>query len=902
MRPESLPARVRRAFRFDLPRRTGAALEAELDEEIRFHLEQRVDALMAQGWSRADAERAALERFGPFDESRQRMLHSAREREETLTMIDRLDNLRFDLRYAFRQLVRSPGLSSAVALTFALGIGVNATMFTVIDRMLLRPPAYVVHPDAIVQLVAGHLGQAFGQYTLNYPTFRAVRDHATGFTDVSATYQASLPIGRGESADRADGLLVTGNYFALLGAKARVGRTFRPDEDQEPSGAPVAVISYEYWQSHLAGDERVIGRPLFIATRQFRIVGVMPEGFTGLDVRGPDVWLPMSAAAAQLGGGAQWAINSGGSWLAIVARMRPNVPVSRAAADAMRVTREATVSAWFTGKTWDFAAVPIMSLRGESEGMTAAITRLLTAMSLVVLLVACANVANLLLARGLRRRAEIAVRLALGVSRGRLIASLLVESAVLAALGGIAALIVTHWTTGIVFNRFFVDQALHPSMFDGRVIAFTAVVTLVVGIATGLLPALQVSRPALASVLRSGSRETAHRSRTRSSLLVAQAAMSVVLLFAAGIFVRSLGNLSNTRMGVDVDRVALGTMNLGVAGYSREQGDAIFQRAFENVRNLPGVSHAALAMTAPFGGSFGLNLAMHGPDSLIHVDAMYNAVTPDYFNTLGARLLRGRDFAASDRAGSPRVIVINEMMATRYFGRANPIGQCIVAGSDSLPCAEIVGVVENVRRQSIFEDSTSFVYLPLAQATAFSRAREILARIDRDHSETVLEPMRRAIQLAAPSLPYADVHLLADAPIVRQEFRPHRMGAMLFTVFGLLALLLAAIGIYGVVSYDVGRRTREMGVRIALGAPRARVASLVVRHGVAVTLVGVAIGAVVALASARFATPLLIGEGPRDPLVLVIVGIVLVVTAVAASLVPAWRAVNTDPATALRAE
>jgi predicted permease len=383
---------------------------------------------------------------------------------------------------------------------------------------------------------------------------------------------------------------------------------------------------------------------------------------------------------------------------------------------------------------------------------------------------------------------------------------------------------------------------------------------------------------------------------------VAQAALSVVLLFAAGIFVRSLDHLSRVRMGVDIDRVALGTMNLRVLDFSPDAGDVVMQRAYERVRAIPGVSHAALAMTAPFGASYGFNIDFRGRDSIMHADAMYNAVTPDYFKTLGTRLLSGRDFSPSDGETSPRVVIVNEMFATRYWGKESPVGQCVSAGSDSLPCATIVGVVENVRRQSIFEDSTNFVYVPLAQAKQFSRARQLLARVDRGNPAAILEPMRIAMQTAASQLPYADVHLLADAPVVYQEFRPYRLGAALFGVFGLLALALAAIGIYGVVSYNVGQRTREMGVRIALGAPTGRVARLVVRQGVAVTLIGVVIGIVAAVSGASLARPLLVDESARDPLVLLGVAVILVGTAVAASVLPARRAVRTDPAIALRSE
>jgi predicted permease len=377
--------------------------------------------------------------------------------------------------------------------------------------------------------------------------------------------------------------------------------------------------------------------------------------------------------------------------------------------------------------------------------------------------------------------------------------------------------------------------------------------------------------------------------------------MAVVLLFAAGLFVRSLTKLRDVRLGVDVDRVAVGSMNLRAVGRTPSEVDQIFAAALDRVARVPGVSHAAVAATTPFGASFGTTVTVHGRDSLVKTFAMFNIVTPEYFRTLGARVLRGRHFSASDGESAPRAIAVDEIWATRYFGTANPVGQCVDIG-DSLPCAQIVGVVENIRRQSIFQDSTGFVYLPLAQARHFVSARELVVRIDDRDPATVIPTVRLAIQTAAPGLPYADIQLLADNDIVRREFRPYRLGATLFGVFGLLALALAAIGIYGVISYNVAQRTREMGVRIALGAPRITVASLVVRQGAAVTAVGVGIGALIALAGSRVVSSLLYAQSAHDPFVLGAVVIVLIATAVVACLVPAWRAVNTDPVTALRSD
>jgi len=897
---ESLPDRIRRAFRLDAGQ--SRSRESELDDEIRFHLDQRIEELVAHGWTRDDAEREALARFGPYEESRNQLLATARERDEVLTMFARFDAIRSDTRYALRQILRSPGFSIAITLTFALGIGANATMFAVIDRLLLRPPAFVVHPQDIMRLAAGTKGHAFTQQTLNYPVFRAIRDHAAGLADVTATYDATVPIGRGQAAQQAAGLLVTGNYFSLLGAKPQIGRVFQAADDVEPLGSPVAVLSYDYWQSHFGGSDAVLGRTLDAAGRRFTVIGVMPRNFTGLDLDGPDMWLPMSAGAAQLGGGSSWSTNSSGSWLRVYARLQPNVPAERAASDAMRVAREAAVSAWFTGKDWSFGALPIMELRGSSQGVTSSVTRVLAAMSLIVLLVACANVANLLLARGLRRREEIAVRLALGVSRGRLLIHLVTESALLAMMGGVVALLVAYLGGGAVFKLLFSDVNLHSPAIDGRVLAFTAIVTLLTGLFTGLLPALQVSRLDLAGVLKTGGRQSGHRSRTRTALLVAQAAMSVVLLFGAGLFERSLTKLSDMRLGVDVDRVALAKMSLRSIGRPASDADRIFSQALDRVRAIPGVSHAAVAATAPFGASFGVGIVIPGRDSSIHADAMYNIVTADYFRTLGSRILRGRDFTDADRESSPRVMIVNQMWATHYLHDANPLGVCARILSDSLPCAEVVGVVENVRRQSIFEDSSDFVYLPLAQAKQALGNRELLVRIDNGRPAAALESVRLALQTAAPGLPFADVHLFASDQTVTREFRPFRLGAAMFGAFGVLALALAAIGIYGVISYNVGQRTREMGVRIALGAQRGSVARLVMRQGVFVTGIGVVIGAAVGLVGSRLVQHLLYEESARDPGVLILVAAVLLATGAIASLVPAWRAVNTDPVTALRAE
>jgi predicted permease len=898
---DSLPDRVRRTFRLDLGKRRS--IDDETDAELRFHLEQRVRGLVAAGKSRADAEREALERFGPYEEARAELLEAARKREETLTMFDRLDRFWQDTLYVARQLRRSPGFTIAVMLTFALGIGANATMFGIIDQVLLRPPAFVRDPAHVVTIAYGRPPHPFIQRTANYPVYKAIRDRAQGFEQVVATDNVAIPLGRGESAQSIDGLLVSANYFPMLGVSPRVGRFFRPEDDVEPMGAAVAVLSYGFWTRHFDRSNRAIGSTLELGDRQFTVIGVTPEGFTGLDLSAPDVWIPITAASALQPAGRNWATLSGGTWLRIFARIKRGVPPAQAAADAMRVSREAAPDAFFTRPGWEFGVIPLMTARASEQGAGASVMSLLGAMSLIVLLIASANVANLLLARGLRRRREIAVRLALGIARGRLLLLLVTESVLLALLGGAAALLVAYWGGALVRKLLLGDLTLDVSPVDTRVLGFTALIALVVGIMTGLFPALQTSRPRLAEELKAGNREGGgQRSRVRNVLLVAQATLCLVLLAGAGLFIRSLRELASMPLGVDIDKVLIASMNLRAVGRPQKDVDAIFARALERVKAVPGIQYAAVAATVPFGQSFGTDMTINGPDSLIHTSAMVNMITPEYFKALGSRLLGGRDIEPRDAEGAPRVVVINEMLATRIWGRTSPIGRCIRFTSDTTPCSEVIGVVENVRRQSIFEDSSGFVYVPLDQTRQQIGSRQMVIRPAGTNPLRVIEAVRTAIQTAAPQLPYAAVNLAANSPTVRTELRPTRLGASMFSVFGALALILAAVGIYAVVSYDVGQRTREIGVRLALGAREGDVARLVVGDGVRVILFGALIGAGLVLLGGRFVAPLLYHVSARDPAVILGVGVTLLLVAVVACVIPAFRAMRVDTAIALRSE
>ena len=831
-----------------------------------------------------------------------RIIVSIRKPHRHRTMHNRLEALRYDVSYAMRQLRRAPGFTLTVLLAFALGIGANATMFGLVDELLFRPPAHVRAPNEIVTLAAGTADQGFGQRMLNYPVFAAIRAHSAGFSQVAAVAGVSVPFGRGDHAANLDGLLVSASYFPLLGVTAGRGRFFREDEDVAPIGAPVAVISHAFWQRHFSGDMSAVGATVQLGDRQFTVIGIAPRDFTGLEYTAPDVWLPISSGGAMNFLGKQWTTQSIVTWLRIYARKSPGVPLADAATDAMRVAREAAPDAFFTQPGWSFQARQIMAARSEEHGASTTVATLLGTMSLIVLVIACANVANLLLARGIRRRREMALRLALGVTRRRLVEQLLTESVLLASLGGVAAIVVANAGSVLARRLLLGDLALTGSVLDPRVLVFTAVVALLVGVCTGLVPALQASRAQLFSTIAAGGeRGGARRSGAQSALLATQAALSLVLLLGAGLFGRSLLAINAQRMGVDVDRVFIGSMNLRSIGRPPSEVDAVFTRALEQVAAAPGVASAAMSATVPFGPTYGTEVGVMMPDSVRHYSTVYNIVTPNYFRTLGASLLGGRDFSDGDREGAQRVVIVNEMFATRAWGKQNPVGRCLRIGADSLPCATVVGVVENVRRQSIFEDSTNLVYLPLAQAHAMINARLIVARAAGDPA-MVAETVRRAMQTAAPQLPFADVHLVKNEPIVRHETLPFRLGAAMLGVFGALALLLAAVGIYGVISYDVGQRTREIGVRMALGARAADVASLVMRDGLRVVAIGGVIGTGVALAGGRVVRPLLYETSPRDPMVLGGVALLLLVVATLACLVPARRAMRVDINVVIRDE
>jgi predicted permease len=898
---------VRRFFRLAVWRTRLRA--REVDDEIRFHLEQRAAQLAReQGLTPAEARAEALRLFGGLNEARPRLMAAAREREAHMRRGELLDSVRQDVTYAVRQLRRSPGFALAAVITLALGIGANATMFGVIDRLLLRPPAHVVDPARVMYLsyVRTFDGRTDDQEAFSYPLYRDLRE-TRAFEHVAAYSRTSLALGRGPDARRVRAMRVSANYFMTLGVRPALGRLFVAEDDGNPVAPTVAVLGYGFWQSHFGGDAGVLGRSLPLGDGRYTIIGVAPERFVGLGQSAVDLWIPLTAGvdAEDL---VNWNKGRQAFWLRVIGRLRPGVTPAAARADASATLRAGDERAgvsptWIAERNPRIALISALPRRARANDPDAKVSLLLGAVSLLVLLLACANVANLLLARGIRRRREIAVRLALGIGRRRLLRLLVLESLVLAALGGVAAVVVAKWGGELVRRVLFAGIDWVDSPVDARVLAYTALAALATGLLAGLAPALQASNPELTGALKEGAREgRVHRSRGRRALLLVQAALTVVLLVGTGLFVRSLRRIEALPLGMDVDRVLVATVSLSGTSYKPAEIRDIYRRLEEAARAMPGVRSAAIGTSLPFSTAWSEEVRVPGRDSLPLTKSggpYFNAVSPDFFDAIGTRVLRGRGFTAADRGGRQRVAVVNETLARLWWPNESPLGKCMKVGGDTMPCAEIVGVVENARRFQVLEDESVQFFIPIEHAPSDLRPGALFVRPTGDPA-ALLGPLRRVLQSAVPNLPYVSVEPFRDQ--VSPQTRSWRLGATMFGAFGLLALVLAAVGLYGVLAYDVNQRMHEMGVRVALGAQGRDVSRLVVGEGLRIVVLGGAMGFGIAVAAGRFVKPLLFQTSPQEPAVFVVVGVVVLVVALLATVIPAWRAGRVDPVVALRVE
>ena len=881
-------------------------MERELDDELRFHLEQEAAKHERAGMAPREAMRQARIALGGVERTKE----DAREARGTSW----LDVVAHDLRYALRGLRRTPGFTAAVVVTLALGIGANAAMFGIADRLMFRAPDYLrdagrVHRVYLGVTVRGHQ-RVDGSF--EYTRYRDLARWTTAFDAAAAFAPRDLAVGTGEDARERNVDAVSATFFDFFDARPVVGRFFGPAEDSVPGGAAVVVLSWAFWKASYGGRADVLGSPLQIGPLVYTVIGVAPEGFVGVgDEEPPVAFIPITTYAAALRRNdrnpAGWYSNYNWGWLRMLVRRRPGVSAATADADLSHAYQQSYAAELAMSPGMTPATIarpramtgPVREAMGPQGGRDAATVLWVGGVALIVLLIACANVANLLLARALRRRRETAVRLALGVSRGRLLAQLLTESIVLAGLGGLAGLFVA-WSGGTVLRNLFLPSwAPRTALADPRTVAFAALAALGVGVLTGLAPALHAGHGDLTEMLKAGAREGHYqRSRTRTALLLVQAALSVVLLVGAGLFVRSLEHVRALRLGYDVDPVLYVERNSRGMPSTAAQRIANGQELLERARTLPGVERASLGLTVPFWDTWGENLFVTGIDSVRRLGSFtLQGASPDYFATVGTRILRGRGITAEDRANAPRVVVVSASMAQRLWPGQDALGKCIRIEADTMPCTTVVGIAENIKQNSLTDDSGLHYYLPIAQ---FHPEDAVLFVRTRDAAAASAEMVRRSLQRAMPGISYVIVTPMSS--ILAPQERPWRFGADMFLALGVLALVLAAIGLYSVIAYQVAQRTHELGVRVALGAGTGNVLRLVVGEGLRFAAVGILIGGAIAFAAGRWVRPLLFGVSPHDPLVFGGVTAALLAVAAAASAIPALRAAKVDPTVALRVD
>lgn len=901
---------LRRFMRLD---RGGTSIEHAVDDELQFHFDMTMRELMASGMSEDAARREARQRFGDLERTRERLASIDRSRIGRERRAEWWGALSQDLRYAVRGLRLAPGFAAAVVVTLGLGIGANATMFGIVDRLLFRPPRFLNAPDRATRIYLGQTYRGTENLTsfTGYRPYLDLRQNSRSFDAMTPFYTPELAVGTGDGTREVLLGASDADLWRMFDVKPVIGRFFTDAETTPPHGAKVVVLAYSFWQMQFGGARNVLGTKLDIGSAKYTVIGVAPQGFNAFATAPLVGFIPVAAHASAEGYGAgplqPWYSTYNSTWLQVFARRKPEVSVAQASADltrAAQISYRKSLAVKGRDTPFDVAkpraiAGPVLQDRGPNKRSDAKVATWLTGVAAMVLLIAYANVANLLLARSLRRRREIAVRIALGVSRARLLLQLVTESVLLSLLGGAAGVLIAQWGGATVRRLLLQDSGVDVNtLTDPRLVGFAASLAVAAGVLTGVAPLVNAGRVDIASALKAGAREgDVHRSRLRTSLLIGQAALSVVLLVGAGLFVRSLANVERLRLGYDPDRLVwVQPVWRGTPlddSRKRQLLDALLKRA----QALPGVEHAARGLTVPFAMEWDIMLHVAGIDSVSKLGQFtLQSATPDFFATMGTHLLRGRGFTVADVDSAPRVMVVGESMARRLWPNEDPIGKCVRLNTVTAPCTTVVGVAEDTRGSKLSEPELHY-YLPTPQFNPDQGG--VFVRVH-GSADDATESTRRALQRMMPGSSYVTTTSMSS--ILAPEMRSWKLGAVMFAVFGALALVLAAIGLYSVIAYNVTQRMHEMGVRVALGAQARDVTSLIVREGLHIVGPGVLLGAIIALVAGRWVAPLLFDVSPRDPPVLAGVVVVLLGVAVLASWLPATRAARVDPNEALRAD
>jgi len=879
-------------------------VRADVDDELAFHLQARIDDLVERGESPDDARARALEEFGDVEEFRARLTtidHRVARRERRSEW---LDGLRQDVAYALRALRHAPSVTVSVVLTLALGLGVNVAMITLLNAVFLRPPSGVDRPSGLRRLWTEVAFRSGPEYWpgYDYQQFEAVRDAVRGLADVTLYRQGEdVKVGRGAAATRAMLASAPANYFRLLGVRPAFGRFFSDEEDRLGVGRRVIVASHAYWLRALDGDPTVLGREIRIDGASYTLIGVAEPAFSGVDLSSVDLWRPLATLEGY--GDTPWWTNPNVNGFQILLRLDPGVTDAAVDSRTTLALRRAEVARFANSATAVTRVGSIIAARGPGKRLQEVeIATRLGGVALIVLAIACANVVSLLLARAVRRRREIAMRLALGISRGRLARLILTESVLLASVAGVAAVVAALWGALALRRLLLPDVHWAQSPVDWRVLVIAVGATLVAGLAAGIVPAVQSGRLELGEVLKSGGRGMAtRRSRLRSVLVMAQVALSVVLLVGAVLFVRSLSNVRRLDLGFDARQLMFARVTFDTKDARRDSlMPGRLSETAERIRAVGGVESVALTAMRPM---YGFSMTPYYPDTdtLAHTkpDGMYWAVSPEYFRTAGMQIVAGTGFPNETGSAMPPSVVINTAMAAALWPGESPIGRCVRFEKPQGRCNTVVGVVETAHWGEVIEESTPQFYLPLANMPFPTQPRAIAIRVEEGLAPSVSREVHRILLREFPG---GDLDIQRMTTVLEPKYRPWRLGATLFSLFGVLALVVAAFGVYSTVSYDVSQRTHEFGVRTALGAQVADIIRAVLREGLTNVVAGLGAGVLLALGAARVVASLLYGVPPRDPLALSVVAGTLIVVAVGAALVPALRASRADPLLALRNE
>ena len=882
----TLAARVAAMFR-------TRRLDEDLEEELRSHLEMATELNLRKGMSAEQAHREALLGIGGVEQTKQ----SYRER-RGLPMIETTLQ---DLRFGFRMLRRSPGFSILAILCLTLGIGANAAVFSWIEGILFRPYPAVAHQERLLALTGTSRSES-GPTAISWPDFLDLQKNSTQFDTFIVSKIMGTTLSIGDRAERTIGSIVSANYFDALGVHPILGRGFERGEDSGRNAHPMTVIGYQLWKGRFKSDPQIIGKMQRLNGVQHTIVGVAPEGFYGTFVGwAMQFWVPASMEETFEAGGYKLE-DRGARWIEAYVRLKPGVTPEQAQQEISAIAQRLEADYPATNRGRSIKLWPLWQTPFNNAGTLLPTLEIMLAVVVFVLLIACANVGNLLLVRSFARRHEMTVRAAVGAGRGRLLQQLLTEGLILSALGAAGGLLVAHWCRHALVLLFPARGGVAmnlPGEIDWRVLALSASVCVISTLLLGLVPAMQSSKVDLAAALKSemGGVVGGHgKSWIRSSLVLVQVSLSFVLLVGAGLLLQSLQRIRTSSPGFSTQGVLNTAVDLVGAGYDEQRAKNFQDELMERVLALPGVESAALARRTPLGyGTYSsTQIAVDGyqapPEEQPTVE--YNEVGPAYFATVGIPLVSGREFTRSDNETAALVAIVNEPMAAQYWRGEDPIGKRVQVKGRWM---QVVGVARLSKYRSVREQPKPFFYVPLRQNFSVAAGLNIRTHLAPETMTAAL--VREVHALDANLAPYEVITLQEQ---VDRSTSPQQVAVTLVGILCGLALLLAAVGLYGVMSYAVSQSNRELGLRMALGAGASNLLRLVMSRGLALTAGGVVLGAAVALGLTRLLGDLLYKVSPRDPVAFGSAFVVMMIVALAACFLPAWRATRTDPARALR--